>query len=200
MRKIKSSLIIFCAALLIIGTSGFPFNRKFPKFSYKDQFGNMITEENLLGKKTILMHFHLGCPAAAAAVTDLNRLYDEIDPDKYQIMGILENTPGQVQDFFSKDTSLWTGFKAQLPPQKAPTFSLLSECESENYVYGKNGEISQIGVHCRKLSKKLRTRISPSIYWINEKGFIIHRFRAYYFPVPEETFPERKAELMGYFE
>ena len=75
-KTLTLGAVVLIAALHL---SFFPFGRKFPSFSYQDQYGNQITEARLQGKKSIVMLFHLGCPAAMNALIDLNRLQEELD-------------------------------------------------------------------------------------------------------------------------
>ena len=200
MKTTKLPLLAGCLLLLILGTGAFPLKRKFPEFSYQDQFGKQITEQDLLGKKTLLVHFHLGCPASAGAIADFNFLYEELDHEEYQLIGILENSPKQLQDFFSTDTTIWSGLKAMIAPQEPPKFSLLAECDSGRYIRDEQGEITGIDVACRKISRKLGSKSCPLIYWIDEEGRIRQRENGYYVIVPKETFAERKAELMAGFD
>ena len=194
------SLCIAILAFIVLSTSSFTTKKKFPEFSYEDQFGDTITQQHLLGKKTLLVHFHLGCPGAAGAITDFNYLYEALDHSKYQLIGILENSPKQMQDFFSDEETIWSGIKTQLSPQDPPKFSLLAECEVGKYIRDDQGEIIAIDKTCRKISKKLNSRSCPLIYWIDEEGVIQNKKDGYTYLVPKESFGERKALLMERFD
>ena len=188
--------IVLIIAILHLGM--FPFSRPFPKFQYTDQYGNTISEEVFTGKKTVVIHCHLGCQAAMNALIDLNRFLAELDSSKRQIVGIFENTPWQVSDFFSPDTTLWTGFKKYFPGLEKPVFSMLAECGKEILEENADGD-TVISIQCRKVSRKLATRISPSIYWVNEKGNIEKRMRYYYINVSEEVYPDRRQAFLDGF-
>lgn len=165
-------LIYFFSLLLVF--CSFSAKKKFPVFSYESIDGTKITNDYFVGKTTLVIMGHLGCPGLMYAINDIEGWDNN---GQFQTLLILENTPSQVQQFNSDSKSDWndirTFFKTQ--PLKGV---VISECETENISTDKDGN-TIIGLQCRKLSKKIHTKSSPTFVLVDGDGTIKSKISGY---------------------
>jgi thioredoxin-related protein len=159
--------VLLCFILLSAST----FKRKdFPLISYTTNQGETFSNENFKDKKTIVVLFHIGCPAAMMLLKDL----ESVPADKnLQIVGILENTPEQIRQFNDTAKTTWSSIRKhfKIMPVKIP---LIAECDTENIEITKSGN-TLIKSQCSILSKKLKAKASPAIFYVDEAGKIIKK-------------------------
>lgn len=162
---------ILWIAILFILFSGFSQRyKKFPAINYVTTEGKNFTNENFKGKNTVVVLFHLGCPPAMALLKDIETT-DFQQNGPVEFIGILENTPGQIREFNDTKDNDWSSIREnfQLNPVRIP---LIGECESEKVNTDDPGN-TVIGMQCRNLADKIKTRYSPTIVFVNSKGDIV---------------------------
>ena len=108
---------------------------KMPTFSVVDQNGNIVTDQQLLGKKTIIYFYPkdstLGCSAEACNLRDN---YERMLAEGYQVLGVSKDSQKSHQNFINKYT---------LP------FPLLSDPSTEMLqAFGAWGEKKMCGKTC----------------------------------------------------
>ncbi len=159
--------VLLCFILLSASTYK---QKEFPSISYTTNQGINFSNENFKGKKTIVVLFHIGCPAAMMLLKDL----EFVPADKnLQIVGILENTPEQIRQFNDTAKTTWSSIRKhfKIMPVKIP---LIGECDTENIEITKSGN-TLIKSQCRVLSKKLKAKASPAIFYVDGAGKIIKK-------------------------
>lgn len=169
--------------LLTICLTSFAPNRSFPKLDHQTISGEKITNDFFQGKKTLVVSAHLGCPPAMILFKDLDAF---VQNTGFQVLVILENTHQQVIDYNASEENSWSDLRKmfKLEPLAYPT---IAECETENITM--DGDNMIVDIQCRKLSKKLWTRSSPTLVFVDESGKIYHKFKGYY------AFPEQEKRL-----
>ncbi len=114
--------------MLVIGN-------KMPAFSVVDQNGNTVTDQQLLGKKTVIYFYPKdstpGCTAEACNIRDN---YERLLAEGYQVLGVSKDSQKSHQNFIAKN---------QLP------FPLLSDPSTEMLqAFGAWGEKKMCGKTC----------------------------------------------------
>ena len=176
---------------LLLSFAGFSQKLKsFPEFSYTSAEGQTFSNKNLEGKNSIIILFHLGCPAAMYLLKDLENFNLAKNTD-FQYIGILENTNEDIREFNANEKSKWSDIRTyfNMPPSTIP---LLGECDHENISIRDQGK-KKNDVRCRKLAKKLKTKSSPTLYFVNPEGQITKVKKGYLTPASTEEV--RKAYL-----
>lgn len=165
---------LFALGLLFVLISWKP-SKSFPKMDFNSLQGKQITNDYFKNQKTIVVHFHLGCHAAMVLLRDLQAFQKE-NSENYQILLIAENTANQVSEFNSTEENLWSNFRTNY--KIAPlNFDLIPECQEEKIeIIDGNTVIMQ---QCRKFAKKLKTKVSPTIFVVNGEGDIETKFKGY---------------------
>ena len=158
--------------LVFLTFEAFAQKRSFPNFSIEDANGVEWTQENLKGKTSIVILFHLGCPGAMSLLNDLDSM-KSIYPD-LQVIALAENTRDQIDQFYSDEENDWSPIRKYYKT-KVLTYPLLPECSEE---YKKDGEVV-ITTQCRKVSRKLWTKSSPTILLVDSKGQIQKKKKGY---------------------
>ena len=148
-------------------------SRLFPEFEYYSIDGKLINNSIFYNKHTIVILGHLGCHPLMLLLKDLQ---DTSLYPGYQTIIVLENTLKQVENFNSNTTSMWAEMRTQyeLEPLEG---MVIAECETEKIKYIRGDTI--VLTQCRKLSKKLNTNDSPTIYVVNSSGRIENTFKGY---------------------
>jgi len=167
------NLFVLVGILLLSG--GWNIEKSFPKLNHKTIDGRIITNKYFAKSETIVIHFHLDCPPAMILLKDLEKL-DKKELDNYQFLLILENTKKQVQDFYSEENNIWSTLRTQYKLSKT-NFDIIAEC-SKDRTKTKNGDIV-ITSQCRKFSRKLKTKSSPTIFRVNQNGKIEKKQKGY---------------------
>ena len=171
MARIIQIIILF---VLVSGFTNKP--KKFPEISYVTNQGQNFTNTDFIGKNTIVVLFHLGCPPAMSVLRDIqvNKLAQKND---IQIVGIVENTPQQIKDFNSSADNAWSEVRKQynLEPVQIP---LMGECSPSDERVDKDGTVI-MGAQCDKVAKKIRTRYSPTLVYVNKEGNIVKVSKGY---------------------
>lgn len=146
----------------------------FPNFSISNQHGVLFSNENLKGKNTLLVHFHLGCPAAMMLLKDLEEI-KKMNPN-FQIIAIAENTPDQVEAYLKGEERK---YKALIKFFAMPeiTTDILAEC---NEPLRHADSSNTTGYGCNGLSKELKIYASPTYYFIGPDGTIISEKKGYF--------------------
>lgn len=171
MTKVKFN----CILLFII----FPFltsytkTKTFPAINYKTIEGKTINNDFFKEKKTLVIMAHLGCPPAMMLFRDLETL----TTDKFQVLIILENTKEQINNFNALVKNDWSGIRNHFK-LKPIMNNVIAECETSSIK--KSGEDLIIGTQCRKLSRKIKTKSSPTLVFVNETGEISKVIKGYF--------------------
>ena len=120
--------------MLIIGD-------KIPAFSVADQDGNIITNEQIIGKKTVLYFYPKdSTPGCTAEACNLRDNYQRFLEQGYQIYGVSKDSQKSHQNFITKNN---------LP------FSLLSDPTTEMMqAFGAWGEKKMCGKTCTGTLRK----------------------------------------------
>ena len=108
---------------------------KMPAFSVADQNGHIVTNEQLVGKKTVIYFYPKdstpGCTAEACNIRDN---YERLLAEGYQVLGVSKDSQKSHQNFIAKN---------QLP------FPLLSDPSTEMLqAFGAWGEKKMCGKTC----------------------------------------------------
>lgn len=75
----------------------------FPKFSFKDLNGNLITNENLKGKTVVIKCWYIHCAACIKEFPEVNRLVDQYKERKDIVfISLAEDTPEQLKTFLAR--------------------------------------------------------------------------------------------------
>lgn len=114
---------------------------KIPAFSVADQDGNIITNEQIIGKKTVLYFYPKdSTPGCTAEACNLRDNYQRFLEKGYQIYGVSKDSQKSHQNFITKNN---------LP------FSLLSDPTTEMMqAFGAWGEKKMCGKTCTGTLRK----------------------------------------------
>ena len=76
---------------------------KMPTFSVADQNGNVVTDQQLLGKKTIIYFYPKdSTPGCTAEACNLRDNYERMLAQGYQVLGVSKDSQKSHQNFISK--------------------------------------------------------------------------------------------------
>ena len=108
---------------------------KMPTFSVADQNGNMVTDQQLLGKKTIIYFYPKdSTPGCTAEACNLRDNYERMLAEGYQVLGVSKDSQKSHLNFIDK---------YELP------FTLLSDPSTEMLqAFGAWGEKKMCGKTC----------------------------------------------------
>ena len=108
---------------------------KMPTFSVADQNGNMVTDQQLLGKKTIIYFYPKdSTPGCTAEACNLRDNYESMLAEGYQVLGVSKDSQKSHLNFIAK---------YELP------FTLLSDPSTEMLqAFGAWGEKKMCGKTC----------------------------------------------------
>ena len=108
---------------------------KMPTFSVADQNGNMVTDQQLLGKKTIIYFYPKdSTPGCTAEACNLRDNYERMLAEGYQVIGVSKDSQKSHLNFIAK---------YELP------FTLLSDPSTEMLqAFGAWGEKKMCGKTC----------------------------------------------------
>lgn len=108
---------------------------KMPTFSVADQNGNMVTDQQLLGKKTIIYFYPKdSTPGCTAEACNLRDNYERMLAQGYQVLGVSKDSQKSHLNFIAK---------YELP------FTLLSDPSTEMLqAFGAWGEKKMCGKTC----------------------------------------------------
>ena len=108
---------------------------KMPTFSVVDQNGNIVTDQQLLGKKTIIYFYPKdSTPGCSAEACNLRDNYERMLAEGYQVLGVSKDSQKSHPNFINKYT---------LP------FPLLSDPSTEMLqAFGAWGEKKMCGKTC----------------------------------------------------
>jgi len=155
-----------------LGLFAFSKPNQFPTFNYKSIEGKEINNGFFLRKNTIVVMAHLGCPPTMMMLGDL----EEVDSASFLFLLTLENTTAQVQEFNSDDKNLGSEVRKYFK-LKPIAIEVIAECYNPNIKY--EGKDMIIEGQCKKLSRKIKTRSSPCLLYINRNGEIIKKKEGY---------------------
>ena len=108
---------------------------KMPTFSVADQNGNVVTDQQLLGKKTIIYFYPKdSTPGCTAEACNLRDNYERMLAEGYQVLGVSKDSQKSHLNFIAK---------YELP------FTLLSDPSTEMLqAFGAGGEKKMCGKTC----------------------------------------------------
>ena len=108
---------------------------KMPTFSVADQNGNLVTDQQLLGKKTIIYFYPKdSTPGCTAEACNLRDNYERMLAEGYQVLGVSKDSQKSHLNFIAK---------YELP------FTLLSDPSTEMLqAFGAWGEKKMCGKTC----------------------------------------------------
>ena len=76
---------------------------KMPTFSVADQNGNIVTDQQLLGKKTIIYFYPKdSTPGCTAEACNLRDNYERMLAQGYQVLGVSKDSQKSHQNFINK--------------------------------------------------------------------------------------------------
>ena len=125
---------------------------KMPTFSVADQNGNVVTDQQLLGKKTIIYFYPKdSTPGCTAEACNLRDNYERMLAQGYQVLGVSKDSQKSHQNFITK---------YELP------FTLLSDPSTEMLqAFGAWGE--------KKMCGKTSIGTLRKTFVFDEKGILI---------------------------
>ena len=125
---------------------------KMPTFSVADQNGSIVTDQQLLGKKTIIYFYPKdSTPGCTAEACNLRDNYERMLAQGYQVLGVSKDSQKSHQNFISK---------YELP------FTLLSDPSTEMLqAFGAWGE--------KKMCGKTSIGTLRKTFVFDEKGILI---------------------------
>lgn len=125
---------------------------KMPTFSVVDQNGNVVTDQQLLGKKTIIYFYPKdSTPGCTAEACNLRDNYERMLAEGYQVLGVSKDSQKSHLNFIAK---------YELP------FTLLSDPSTEMLqAFGAWGEKKMCGKTCIGTLRKT--------FVFDEKGILI---------------------------
>lgn len=167
--KFNSPLLLF---LLLLVLSSFKANKQFPLISEPSTDGRRIGPDFFEGKRTLVIMAHLGCPPAMQLLQDLQT--DSLQ--KFQVLLVLENTLEQVNDFNDTEKNDWSVVRNHFGVRPLAMTSI-AECEATKQKSNKRDLVA--GSECRKLSRKIKTKDSPTLVFVNEKREMIKIQKGY---------------------
>lgn len=167
--------MLFTTLLFVMLTGFIMKPKKFPEISYKTLEGKEFTNKDFIGKETVVVLFHLGCPPAMALLKDLETIAPGTG-EYPQIIGIAENTPSQIIAFNGDGDNSWADLREslQLKPIAIP---LVGECDPKALEI--ENEMEGSGVQCRNLAEKIKTSSSPTLVYVNGQGNIVKVTKGY---------------------
>ena len=170
----RAVYILFILLTGLFSAAFFPGKKKFPAFSYTTMEGRTITNEDIKGKRTLVITGYLGCGVAMRLMKDIEDLPDS---SRSKIIVVLGNTPGQLKEFNSVDKNKWSSIRNyfHLEPFHG---NIVAECKTENFII-ENGD-TIIGEQCRELTAKINTWSSPTLVYVDEKGYIYKKRKGYF--------------------
>ena len=75
-----------------------------PTFSVADQNGNIVTDQQLLGKKTIIYFYPKdSTPGCTAEACNLRDNYERMLAEGYQVLGVSKDSQKSHQNFIAKN-------------------------------------------------------------------------------------------------
>jgi hypothetical protein len=169
MKKLTTFILLFTFAFF-----GFSFKtKKFPEFEYLSIHSEKINNSIFKNKKSVVVIGHIGCPPFMQFVKDCQ---DSNVDDSFQMIFILENTNSQIIEFNSSEVNNWSNTR-KVFGLKPLDGTVIGECSNDNLKYvGRNLIVSS---QCRRISKKLHTQSSLSIYSVNNQGLITSKIKGY---------------------
>ena len=167
---------ILLSLILLINTSTSVSTKPklFPNFDYVSSDSKRITNEVFKTKNSIVILGHIGCPAFMQFIKDTQ---ETNITEQYQLIYLLENTNEQITQFNSNEDNPWSMTRKYFSLKPIEQI-VVGECTNENVKT--NGDDIVIENQCRKISKKLKTKYSPSIYFVNTNGEITKSFKGYF--------------------
>ena len=169
MKKLTTVILLYTFAFF-----GFSFKtKKFPDFEYLSINSEKINNSIFKNKKSVVVIGHIGCPPFMQFVKDCQE--SNVD-DSFQMIFILENTNSQINDFNSNEVNNWSNTR-KVFGLKPLDGIVIGECSNDNLKY--NGKNLIVSSQCRRISKKLHTKSSPSIYSVNDQGLITKKTKGY---------------------
>lgn len=88
-----------------------------------------------------------------------------------QVICFAANTEQQVIDFNKESPNTWSGIRGRYKI-KPISVDLVAECVKDDLQFTNNGD-TLISYQCRELSKKFKTKSSPTMVYVNEMGEVI---------------------------
>ena len=187
-NKLMINILLNLILLINTSTTSSIKPRLFPSFDYVSSNSIRITNEVFKTKNSIVVLGHIGCPAFMQFIKDTQ---ETNVMEQYQLIYLLENTNDQISQFNSNEENPWSTTRKyfELMPLKD---IVVGECSSENIKTDDKDIV--IEKQCRKISKKLKTKYSPSFYFVNTKGEIIKSFKGYFYGL---TSQDRLSKLIN---
>lgn len=140
--------------------------KKFPPFEYQTTSFGIVNNSIFTCCNSIVVIGHIGCPPLMQFIKDSQE--SELD-DSYQIIFILENTNSQISSFNIEENNIWSHTRKAFGIKPLENI-IIGECSNEIIKY--QGENVIIAPQCRIIAKKLKTKSSPSFYFIDKNGMI----------------------------
>ena len=133
--------------------------KPFPKFSFKDLNGNLITNENLKGKIVVIKCWYIHCTACIKEFPEVNNLVKKYKDRKDVIfISLAEDTPEQLMLFLEKKPLSYS----VVPDMKTyMNLTLQLNAFPTHFIINKEGKIAKVlsdykslEVALKKVSKK----------------------------------------------
>lgn len=157
--------------MLSFNTLG-PKQKEFPGFETVDLNGKTWTEQDLQEGKTLAVVMHLGCTGAMPLLNDLDSL-KRINQG-LRIILFCKNTREQLEAFFHVEESEWQKIRNHFGVKQNPDLIILPQCDEPLL---KKGEVV-LTQQCRGISKQLKTKSSPTIFFVDD-GLIKQKQEGY---------------------
>jgi hypothetical protein len=168
-------LILFLVCF--ISTAFVTKDKAFPEINYQTTTGENFTNKDLIGKNTVVVHLHIGCPGAMMLLKDL-QIGNWGKSDLDNLVFIFENSQEQLNAFNDSTNNAWSSTRKYFKI-KPLEFILLAECENPTGIEKTESGGFNIGKQCDLLSKELKIKVSPIFFYLNNKAEIIKTKKGY---------------------
>ncbi len=119
------------------------------------------------GKVTLLNFMFLGCKPCMVEIPTLNKIYDDVKSDKFQMLSIAAHTKEQVSAFLSDSISIYSDVRKRYKIE-AIKFNIVAECASNDT----NANPKEIELMCRTITETFHVEGYPTTFLIDQNGYV----------------------------
>jgi peroxiredoxin len=145
MKSAKSIVLSICLAFLVGGCSGTVDTAVVgftaPDFTLSDKNGKTWTLSELKGKVVFLNFWATWCPPCREEMPSMQRLYEQMPKDKFEMLAVLENDKPERGEAFAKELGLTFPILYDQAKHIWPTYGLTGL--PETFIIDGNGRIRE---------------------------------------------------------
>ena len=151
--------------------------KPFPELNHQNSQGELITNDYFKNQDlTLVVYGYLGCSPMMNLMKDLQTLSEQ-NVAMPKVLIVFQNTESEFEQFNGLDENRWSKLRVHYNLEPI-IFDVITECERSKSEY-KDGDFIVVP-SCRKLGKKLKTKSSPTLVFVNKNGLIIKMEKGYY--------------------